>query len=140
LAITQDRLVEKDFIVSLGIATAPYAGVAAEGELAKALAAVGRPAVLKTRRFGHDGKGQATLRKGDDPAAAWRAVGAQPSIVEAFVAFAREISVVAARGHDGRIECFDVTENEHRDHILKISRVPADVPPSVAVEARRVAE
>ena len=93
--------------------------------------------MLKTRRFGYDGKGQATLRKGDDPAAAWRAVGGQPSIVEAFVAFEREISVVAARGHDGRIECFDVTENEHRDHILKVSRVPADVPAPVAAEALR---
>jgi 5-(carboxyamino)imidazole ribonucleotide synthase len=139
LAITQDRLVEKEFVVSLGIATAAYAGVATEAELAPALGAVGRPAVLKTRRFGYDGKGQATLRKGDDPAAAWRAVGGQPSIIEAFVGFEREISVVAARGHDGRIECFDVTENEHRDHILKISRVPADVPPSVAAEALRVA-
>ncbi len=140
LAITQDRLVEKDFIVSLGIATAPYAGVAAEGELAEALGAVGRPAVLKTRRFGYDGKGQATLRADDEPAAAWRAVGGQPAIVEAFVAFEREISVVAARGHDGRIECFDVTENEHRDHILKVSRVPADVPTAVAAQARRIAE
>jgi 5-(carboxyamino)imidazole ribonucleotide synthase len=140
LAITQDRMVEKEFIVSLGIATAPYAGVASEGELAPALAMVGRPAVLKTRRFGYDGKGQATLRAGDDPAAAWRAVGAQPSILEAFVPFEREISVVAARDHDGRIECFDVTENEHRDHILKISRAPADVSPSVAGEAGRIAE
>jgi 5-(carboxyamino)imidazole ribonucleotide synthase len=139
LAVTQDRLVEKDFIVSLGIPTAPYAGVATEADLAPALGAVGRPAVLKTRRFGYDGKGQATLRKGDDPAAAWRTVGGQPSIVEAFVRFEREISVVAARGHDGRIECFDVTENEHRDHILKVSRVPADVPPPVAAEAVRIA-
>ena len=139
LAVTQDRLVEKDFIVSLGIPTAPYAGVATEAELVPALDAVGRPAVLKTRRFGYDGKGQATLRKGDDPAAAWRAVGGQPAIIEAFVGFEREISVVAARGHDGRIECFDVTENEHRDHILKLSRVPAGVPPSVAGEALRIA-
>jgi 5-(carboxyamino)imidazole ribonucleotide synthase len=140
LAITQDRLVEKDFIVSLDIATAPYAGVAAEGELAAALAAVGMPAVLKTRRFGYDGKGQATLRAGDNPAVAWRAVGGQPSIVEAFIGFEREISVVAARSHDGRIACFDVTENEHRDHILKISRAPAQVTVAVAAEARRIAE
>jgi 5-(carboxyamino)imidazole ribonucleotide synthase len=140
LAITQDRLAEKDFIVSLDIATAPYAGVAVEGELAAALSTVGMPAVLKTRRFGYDGKGQATLRAGDDPAAAWRAVGGQPSIVEAFIGFEREISVVAARSHDGRIACFDVTENEHRDHILKISRAPAEVSPAVADEARRIAE
>jgi 5-(carboxyamino)imidazole ribonucleotide synthase len=140
LAITQDRLVEKDFIVSLDIATAPYAGVAAEGELTAALASVGLPAVLKTRRFGYDGKGQATLRAGDNPAVAWRAVGGQPSIVEAFIGFEREISVVAARSHDGRIACFDVTENEHRDHILKISRAPAQVTAAVAAEARRIAE
>ena len=140
LAVTQDRLVEKDFIVSLGIPTAPYAGVATEAELVPALDAVGRPAVLKTRRFGYDGKGQATLRKGDDPAAAWRAVGGQPAIIEAFVGFEREISVVAARGHDGRIECFDVTENEHRDHILKVSRAPAAIPHELAQEARAIAE
>src|SRR6202000_172094 len=86
------------------------------------------------------GKGQATLRKGDNLAEAWRAVGGQPSIVEAFIGFEREISVVAARSHDGRIACFDVTENEHRNHILKVSRAPADVTPAVAVEARRIAE
>jgi 5-(carboxyamino)imidazole ribonucleotide synthase len=140
LAITQDRLAEKDFIVSLEIATAPFAGVAAEGELAAALSTMGMPAVLKTRRFGYDGKGQATLRAGDNPAAAWRTVGGQPSIVEAFIGFEREISVVAARSHDGRIACFDVTENEHRDHILKVSRAPAQVTPAVANEARRIAE
>jgi 5-(carboxyamino)imidazole ribonucleotide synthase len=140
LAITQDRLVEKDFIVSLDIATAPYAGVADEGELASALATVGLPAVLKTRRFGYDGKGQAALRAGDNPAAAWRAVGGQPSIVEAFITFEREISVVAARSHDGRIACFEVTENEHHDHILKVSWAPAEVTPAVAAEARRIAE
>ncbi len=70
----------------------------------------------------------------------WRDVGGQPSIVEAFVPFEREISVVAARSADGRVECFDVTENEHRDHILKVSRVPAAITPEVAAEARRVAE
>ena len=73
------------------------------------------------------------------PARAWRAVGGQPVDRRGVVAFEREISVVAARGHDGRIACFDVTENEHRDHILKISRVPADVTPAVAAEARRIA-
>jgi 5-(carboxyamino)imidazole ribonucleotide synthase len=139
LAITQDRLMEKNFVAALGIATAPYVAAACEDELAQALSSVGRPAVLKTRRFGYDGKGQATLRPGDDPAAAWAAVGGQPSIIEAYVPFEREISMVAARSHDGRTECFDVAENEHRNHILKISRVPAEVTPAVAAEARRIA-
>jgi 5-(carboxyamino)imidazole ribonucleotide synthase len=140
LAITQDRLTEKNFIASLGIATAGYADVPSPAALAAALAATGRPAILKTRRFGYDGKGQVAIRNGSDPAAVWKEIGAQPAILEAFVAFEREVSVVAARGHDGQIECFDLIENEHRDHILKFSRVPANVPDSVAAEARRIAE
>ena len=96
--------------------------------------------MLKTRRFGYDGKGQATIKNGTDPQTAWREVGGQPCILEAFVPFEREVSVVAARGHDGSVECFDVTENEHRDHILKVSRVPAAVSEAGAREARRIAE
>jgi 5-(carboxyamino)imidazole ribonucleotide synthase len=95
--------------------------------------------VLKTRRFGYDGKGQITIRNGSYPAAAWREIGGQPAILEGFVKFECEISVVAARGGDGRVACFDVTENEHRDHILKTSRAPAAVTPDVAAEARRIA-
>jgi 5-(carboxyamino)imidazole ribonucleotide synthase len=142
LAMTQDRLVEKNFIAGLGIATAAYAGVDNPAELAAALGRLGIPAVLKTRRFGYDGKGQAAIRVAGDTAAAaaWAEVGAEPSIVEQFVPFEREISVVAARGRDGRIASFDVTENEHRDHILKISRVPATVTPAVADQARQIAE
>ena len=139
LATTQDRLAEKSFVAGLGIRTAPYAAVAQPAELAAALERVGRPAVLKTRRFGYDGKGQATIRNGTDPAAAWREVGGQPCILEAFVPFEREVSVVAARGNNGAVESFDVTENEHRDHILKISRVPAAIPQATANEARRIA-
>jgi 5-(carboxyamino)imidazole ribonucleotide synthase len=139
LALTQDRLVEKDFVASLGIATAPYEAAVSASDLAHALSAVGLPAVLKTRRFGYDGKGQATLQTGDDPAAAWAAIGGQPSIVESYIPFEREISMVAARSADGHIACFDVAENEHRDHILKVSRVPAQVTPAVAEEARRIA-
>jgi 5-(carboxyamino)imidazole ribonucleotide synthase len=139
LAITHDRFAEKNFVAGLGIATAPHAAFASEEELRRALDEVGRPAVLKTRRFGYDGKGQARIAVGDDAAAAWRALGGEPSIVEAHVAFEREISVVAARGHDGRIACFDLAENQHADRILKISRVPADVPQDAADEARRIA-
>jgi 5-(carboxyamino)imidazole ribonucleotide synthase len=140
LATTQDRLAEKTFVAGLQIRTAPFAAIGSAAELPDALARIGRPAVLKTRRFGYDGKGQALIRDGADPAVAWEDVGAQPSIVEAFVPFEREISLVAARGRDGQIETFDVTENEHRDHILKVSRVPAEVTAAVAAEARRIAE
>ncbi len=127
LATTQDRLVEKQFVVDLGIGTAGFAAVDARAGLEAAIAAIGLPAVLKTRRFGYDGKGQFTIRSSADLDAAWAAIGGQPAILEAFVPFEREISVVAARGRDGQVACFDVTENEHRDHILKISRVPAAI-------------
>jgi 5-(carboxyamino)imidazole ribonucleotide synthase len=140
LAATQDRFVEKSFVAGLGIATAPFAAIDGRSELAAAIARIGRPAVLKTRRFGYDGKGQTTIRDGADLDAAWSEVGARPSILETFVAFEREISVVAARGRDGRVECFDVTENEHRNHILKVSRVPADVSAATAGEAKRIVE
>ena len=140
LATTQDRIAEKDFIASLGIGTAQYAAVATSAELSAALKRIGRPAVLKTRRFGYDGKGQAAIAKDAAAEAAWQDVGAQPSILEAFVPFVREVSVVAARAADGTVECFDLTENEHRDHILKVSRVPAAVSDATAQEARRIAE
>ena len=140
LAITQDRLAEKNFVSGLGIATAAYAAADSTADLAAAIKAVGRPAVLKTRRFGYDGKGQATIKDSSSADAAWRAVGAQPCILEAFVPFACEISVVAARTHDDAVECFDVTENEHQNHILKISRVPARVSGDVAQAARSIAE
>ena len=140
LATTQDRLAEKTFVSGLGIGTAAFAPVGGPQELAAALERIGRPAVLKTRRYGYDGKGQAAIRNGTDPAAAWREVGAQPCILEAFVPFEREVSVVAARGADGSVECFDVTENEHRDHILKVSRAPATLSAAAAAEARRIAE
>jgi 5-(carboxyamino)imidazole ribonucleotide synthase len=140
LAITQDRLAEKNFVSGLGIATAAFAPVAGTAELTAALNKIGAPAVLKTRRFGYDGKGQATIDHAGSAEAAWRAVGGQPSILEAFVPFACEISVIAARGHDGSVECFDVTENEHQNHILKISRVPARVSALAAQQARSIAE
>jgi len=140
LATTQDRLAEKDFVAALGIGTAPYAAIATPADLSAAIERVGRPAVLKTRRFGYDGKGQAAIKNGTAPDAAWREVGGQPCTLEAFVPFAREVSVVAARAHDGTVQCFDVTENEHREHILKVSRVPAALSDAAAQEARRIAE
>jgi 5-(carboxyamino)imidazole ribonucleotide synthase len=140
LEVTQDRLAEKDFVSALGIGTAPYAGVHSAAQLTEAVEKVGLPAVLKTRRLGYDGKGQVKIAKGGDAGAAWQKLHRVPCILEAFIPFEREVSVVAARSADGKVECFDVTENEHRDHILKISSVPAKVPEPLAEEARRIAQ
>lgn len=139
LAITQDRLIEKEFLSEIGIPTAPYAAVHSAVQLADAVQMIGLPAVLKTRKLGYDGKGQARIAKGADPMAAWRKVQTAPCIMEAFVKFEREVSVVAARSAEGKVECFEVTENEHREHILHISRVPAQVTPALAAEAGRIA-
>jgi 5-(carboxyamino)imidazole ribonucleotide synthase len=140
LETTQDRLVEKDFVTRLGIGTADYADVSSAAGLRAAIAKIGLPAVLKTRRFGYDGKGQAVIRQGDDPDKIWEDLATRSAILEAFIPFEREISVVAARGADGEVECFDVTENEHRNHILKTSRAPADIPEALAAQARSIAE
>jgi 5-(carboxyamino)imidazole ribonucleotide synthase len=140
LETTQDRLAEKDFVKRLGIGTADYADVSSAAALRAAIARIGLPAVLKTRRFGYDGKGQAIIRQGDDPDRIWEDLGTRSAILEAFIPFEREISVIAARSADGQVECFDVTENEHRDHILKISRAPAAIPEALAARARGIAE
>ena len=139
LETTQDRLAEKDFVKRLGIGTADYADVSSAGDLRAAIARIGLPAVIKTRRFGYDGKGQAIIRDGDDPDRIWEDLGTRSAILEAFIPFEREISVIAARSADGQVECFDVTENEHRDHILKISRAPAAIPDALAAQARAIA-
>ena len=139
LETTQDRLIEKNFISALKIASAPYAPVHSATQLTEAVKAVGLPAVLKTRQLGYDGKGQAKIGNGGDAIAAWRSVKNAPAILEGFINFEREVSVVTARARDGTVECFEVTENEHRDHILKFSRVPAKVGPALAREARQVA-
>jgi 5-(carboxyamino)imidazole ribonucleotide synthase len=140
LATTQDRLAEKIFLASLGIPTASFAGVAGEFELASALAAIGRPAVLKTRRFGYDGKGQVLIRPETDPADAFAAIGGAGAILEGFVPFDREVSVVAARGADGAFAAYDLCANTHRGHILDVTRVPASVSPRTEREALAIAE
>jgi 5-(carboxyamino)imidazole ribonucleotide synthase len=139
LEITQDRLIEKNFVSELKIGTAPYASVHSASQLAAGVEKVGLPAVLKTKQFGYDGKGQAKILKGGDPIAAWRSLKNEPCILEGFVNFEREVSVIAARSADGKVECFEVTENDHRDHILHISKVPAKLSPDVAAEAIRIA-
>jgi 5-(carboxyamino)imidazole ribonucleotide synthase len=139
LETTQDRLIEKNFISALKIATAPYAPVHSALQLSEAVKVVGLPAVLKTRQLGYDGKGQAKIAKGADPVAVWQSLLNAPCVLEGFIDFEREVSVVAARTRDDKVECFEVTENEHRDHILKTSRVPAKVTPELAREARQIA-
>jgi 5-(carboxyamino)imidazole ribonucleotide synthase len=140
LETTQDRLIEKDFVSKLGIGTADYADVSSVDTLRAAIERIGLPAVIKTRRFGYDGKGQAIIRACDDLDQIWEDLGTKSAILEAFVPFEREISVIAARSASGEVESFDVTENEHRDHILKISRAPAAIPDELAAQARAIAE
>jgi 5-(carboxyamino)imidazole ribonucleotide synthase len=139
LETTQDRLAEKDFVRQLSIGTADYADVSSAAALRGAITKIGLPAVLKTRRFGYDGKGQAIIRPGDDPDRIWEDLATKSAILEAFIPFEREISVIAARNAEGQVECFDVTENEHADHILKTSRVPATISEPLAAQARDVA-
>jgi len=140
LAVTQDRLSEKAFLGSLGIPTAPYVGVDDAGGLARAVAQIGRPAILKTRRFGYDGKGQTMIREGSDLAAVFRSLGAAPCILEGVVPFVREVSVVAARAIDGSFAAYDVCENEHAHHVLSRSRVPAALAPATARQALAIAQ
>lgn len=139
LAITQDRLSEKTFVRGLDIETAPFAPVDDLAGLERAVAALGLPAILKTRRFGYDGKGQVMIRPGDDLTAAWHALGRQPAILEGFVPFVKEVSVVAARRSDDAFAAYDVTENVHREHILNTSTVPAQVSEGTARRARAIA-
>jgi 5-(carboxyamino)imidazole ribonucleotide synthase len=125
LGVTQDRLSEKRFVAGLGLAVAPFEAVDSLADLEAAVAKIGAPSILKTRRFGYDGKGQVRIAGDADLTDAYEAIGHFPAILEGFVPFSREISVVAARGADGGFAAFDVCENEHRDHILAVTRVPA---------------
>ena len=126
LAIAQDRLNEKTMFRELAIATPAFAAVNSLAELQQAMEQIGWPAVLKTRSQGYDGKGQAVLRQADDLVAAWQSIGGAPSIVEAFVAFEREVSIIAARSCNGEIVCYPLTENIHQDGILQYSIVCSD--------------
>jgi 5-(carboxyamino)imidazole ribonucleotide synthase len=135
LEVSQDRQAEKELIAGLGIAVPPFAPVTARADLYTALARIGRPAILKARRLGYDGKAQAPIAHGDDPLSAWRAIGEAPAILEARVRFRQEISVVLARAADGAIRAYDIAGNRHADGILVETRVPAAIPAEIAVEA-----
>ena len=135
LAVSQDRAEEKRFFAGLGLGAAGFATVDRPEELAAALESVGAPAILKTRRLGYDGKGQARIADASQAAAAWEAVGEAPSILEAVVPFTRELSVVGARGLDGATVCYDPVQNRHEDGILRETVAPAPPPVKFRFEA-----
>ena len=139
LRISQDRLLEKDFVRQCGGRTAAYRAVASWDELQAALAVVPPPALLKTRRLGYDGKGQVRIEAAAEAPRAWAAIAGQPSIVEALVPFALEISVIVARGADGAMAAYVPVENRHTHGILATTIAPAAVAPATAAAADRLA-
>ncbi|MFN7056232.1 5-(carboxyamino)imidazole ribonucleotide synthase [Hyphomonas sp.] len=139
LSVSQDRLAEKTFLNQHGIATAPFHRIDAAGDIAPALASLGTAGVLKTRRDGYDGKGQAWVRSPQGAEAAWAAIGAAPAILEGAIAFDCEISVLVARGQDGTTTSWAPPRNTHKDGILDRSVVPSGLPKGVEEEARRKA-
>jgi 5-(carboxyamino)imidazole ribonucleotide synthase len=141
LEVAQDRVAEKAFVEAVGGTPARFWPVDRLADLEEALAMVGTPAILKTRRFGYDGKGQVRIRDAGDAAAAWSAIGEQPAVLEAIVPFAAEFSIVLARGLDGSIVRYDAVTNVHKDGILDVSTVPpSDVVAEQAAAAGLLAE
>ncbi len=138
LHTTQHRIREKTFLTSAGLPLTPFRTVTTADELARAVADLGCPSILKTADFGYDGKGQVRVTSPDQAAAAWNTIGNVPAVLEAFIAFEREVSVVAARGFDGAYADWGVIENRHHNHILDLSIAPAAVNDSVAREAREL--
>jgi 5-(carboxyamino)imidazole ribonucleotide synthase len=139
LYLAQNRVREKDFLNAAGAPTAPYRAVGDEAALAAALDEIGRPAVLKSAAFGYDGKGQVAIDEAGDPARAWSEMGGGAGIVEGFVDFAIEISVVLARGLDGGVAAYVPVENRHRRHILDVTVAPAGISSELAAEATAIA-
>lgn len=124
LRVSQDRLLEKQLFQQLRIPTPPFRPVDSLADLQAAVAAIGLPCVLKTRRLGYDGKGQRVLRRAADVAPAWEALGGVPLILEGFVDFEREVSLVGVRGTTGEVRCYPLVENTHRDGILRVTVAP----------------
>ena len=140
LEVAQDRLTEKTFFRDHGIETAPFAAADTLEELRAAAAEVGLPAVIKTRRFGYDGKGQAVARDAAELEAAWERVGGVPLILEGFVDFDRELSILGVRGTDGDVRCWPLVENAHEGGILRRSVAPApDLNPGLTERAESIA-
>ena len=139
LAVSQDRLSEKEFLTKLGLKVAPYADVTNAEDAATAVARIGAPSILKSRRMGYDGKGQIRLKKASDMTAAWDAMAGAPSVLEGFIEFSHEVSVIAARASDGQVACYDPGENVHRDGILHTTTAPANLATSQRMDAVLVA-
>ncbi|WP_097069701.1 5-(carboxyamino)imidazole ribonucleotide synthase [Rhodobacter maris] len=139
LAISQDRILEKSFLNEIGLTTAPWAEVTDAASLEAAIASIGAPSILKTTRLGYDGKGQARIMTPEDAPAALAAMGGATAVLEGFVDFSAEISVIAARGLDGAVACYDPGENVHRAGILHTTTVPAKIPPSLRSDAVLIA-
>ncbi|MFS4436984.1 5-(carboxyamino)imidazole ribonucleotide synthase [Paracoccaceae bacterium GXU_MW_L88] len=135
LEITQDRMLEKNFLTRLALPVAPFYGVNDEDDLLTGLANTRTPAILKTRRFGYDGKGQVRVNAGAEAAEAVAAIEGAPAILEGFVNFSAEISVIAARSRSGEIACFDPGQNDHEDGILRVTNVPATQPAGTLQDA-----
>ena len=135
LAVSQDRIAEKDFLTSLGLTTAPYAAVQTLDDLHHAITKIGTPAILKTTRLGYDGKGQARLKSPADAEAALAQMNGAPAVLEGFIDFSHEVSVIAARGTDGSVACYDPGENVHKDGILSTTTIPARLSPSQRTDA-----
>jgi 5-(carboxyamino)imidazole ribonucleotide synthase len=139
LHTTQHRIREKTFLTNAGLPVTPYRTIESAADLQRAVAEIGTPAVLKTADFGYDGKGQARVNSPAEAEPAWRSIGNVPAVLEAFIAFEKEISVIAARGADGSYADWGVMENTHRAHILDVTFSPAAVTEHVACEAREMA-
>jgi 5-(carboxyamino)imidazole ribonucleotide synthase len=140
LAMTQDRLTEKTFVEKLGLKTAPFFEVSSDGQAREAFGKLNGNGILKTRRFGYDGKGQAKVASADEAAKAFESFKAAPAILEGFVDFSYEASVVAARGADGAFAAYDPPENAHEHHILRRSTVPSRLTSVQVEEAKRIAK
>lgn len=135
LAISQDRLSEKEFLTGLGLKVAPYANVTSAAEAEAAAQSIGTPSILKTRRMGYDGKGQVRLKNVSDMEQAWQAMQGAPSVLEGFINFSHEVSVIAARTSDGQVACYDPGENVHREGILHSTTVPASLSAAQRMDA-----
>jgi 5-(carboxyamino)imidazole ribonucleotide synthase len=138
LHTTQHRIREKTFLASLGLPLTPFRTVLTSADLARAVADLGCPSILKTADFGYDGKGQVRVLSPEQSEFAWSSIGRVPAVLEAFIEFEREVSVVAARGADRSYADWGVIENRHSNHILDLSVAPATVPYVVSREAREI--